>query len=375
MRRLIFEPGPTRLDAGALQALNTKSVLTAIASRPGGTAADAGRATGLSASTVSRLVEDLKARNLVLEGDRVRGKRGQPGVSLRLNPEGAFSAGCQIGFGDCHLLIRSLGGQVAAETAFSISEGTQDHVAQAVASAFGILGRQLEPIGGPMMGIGIAVPADFGRLFGSIRGRQPDPWDERAFRLALQKEVGLPVTTYALGTAGARAELAAMRPPRPADYLYLFVDEFIQSGLMLDGRLWMPPLSGQGAIGRVVVGAAERRRSLYDVMAGQHGNQRAAGWPATRSEGADRWLADAAEVLAQAVQSITDTLGLSLVVIDGNVSSDVLDALLHGLDAHLAGVVWASAPELRRGLAGARGPANGAALIPLYAELFADVTG
>lgn len=375
MRRLIFDPGPAKLDPAALLELNTKSVLTAIASNPGGTAADAARATGLSASTVSRLVEDLKTRSLVLEGERIRGKRGQPGLALQMNPDGAFAAGCELGFGEGYLFIRSLGGRVLAETEFSIDESSSGHVADVVAAAFGTLRGQAGPIAGPIVGLGVAVPVDFARLFANATGQQPNVWDERVFRQQLQTMVGVPVKTYAAGSAGAWAELAAIPAPRPADYVYLFIDRFIQSGFLLDGRLWVPPQSGQGAVGRMAARAGERRRPLYDIVGLPPNAHSASGWASLAADERDRWIADASEALAQAVQSITDMLGLSLVIIDGNVPSDVLDALLRGVGAHLAGLMWANAPDIRRGRAGGRARAKGAALSPLYAELFADPAG
>ena len=182
MRRDIFEPGPGKLDATGTLNVNMRAVLTAIASNPGGSAADVARATGLSGSTVFRLVADLSGRGLVLEGERIRGKRGQPGVSLSMNPEGAYSAGCQIGFGNCYLFVRSLGGRVLIEKEFAIEQCSYQHVSLAVANAYKAVlseigGDQIKPIG-----FGIAVPADFDRLCQVVMGVHDDPWDEGAIR-------------------------------------------------------------------------------------------------------------------------------------------------------------------------------------------------
>jgi predicted NBD/HSP70 family sugar kinase len=373
----VFEPGPTRLDASSVHDLNLRSVLTAIASNPGSTAADAGRITGLSPATVSRLVSDLVGRNLLIEGERLRGKRGQPGVSLRLNPEGAYTAGCQIGFGKCYIFIRSLGGKVLHEQEFEIERCSFGHVAAMVARAFDqAIGQQEAGVRERFVGMGVAAPADFDRLCQSVLGAHTEGWDERAFRVELERFIGVPVTTYATGAAGAWAELAAIPHPRPADYLYLFIDRFVQSGMLLDGRLWVAPQDRHGGLGRALVRQGEGAARLYDLV-GQHSwDQEAEHCDcATRAEVKSRWATKAASALAQSVQLLTDAMDLPLLVIDGSVAPDLLEALATEVTRILPACSWASPPHIRRGIAGAHAPAKGAALRPLYKAFFSDEAG
>lgn len=371
MRRIVFEPGPAKQDAGSLQNLSLRSVFTAIASNPNATAAECGRATGLSASTVSRLVEELLERNLILEGDRVRGKRGQPGISLRMNPNGAYSAGCQIGFGNCYIFVRSLGGEILAEREFTIARCAYSHVADAVIEAFQHV-MDAAPIGAEnLTGLGVAAPCDFDILCETVMGKHGEGWDERAFRQEVELRLSVPVTTYTLGAAGAWAELAANLPPRPADYLYLFVDRFIQSGLLLDGRLWVPPHHGSGSIGRAEIVMGHKRQRLYDLVGCHALLQRMAGGGASQVENTAQWLEQSGLALARAVQGFTDTIGLPLVIVDGVLAPELLEALSDELSLQLVASSWSSAPLVKRGRAGPQAPARGAALRPLYTTFFA----
>lgn len=377
MRRLVFEPGPRRLEASSVHNLNLRSVLTAVAANPGSTAADAGRITGLSPATVSRLVSDLVGRDLLMEGERVRGKRGQPGVSLRLNPDGAHTAGCQIGFGQCYIFIRSLGGKLLHEQEFAIERCSFSHVAAAVARVFEqAMGQQDPSVRERFVGLGVAAPADFDRLCQTVMGAHAEGWDERAFRVELERSIGVPVTTYATGNAGAWAELAATPHPRPADYLYVFVDRFVQSGMLLDGRLWLAPQGRHGGIGRMLVRQGAESERLYDLVGVQSWQQEVAhDGGASEAEVTSRWASKAASALAQSVQPLTDAMDLPLLVIDGSLAPDLLAALTAEVTRKLPSYSWASPPHVRRGVAGAHAPAKGAALRPLYRAFFSDETG
>ncbi|UJW85555.1 ROK family transcriptional regulator [Devosia sp. SL43] len=374
MRRIVFEPGPKRLDASAVHSSNLRSVLAAIAANPGSTAADTGRITGLSPATVSRLIDDLLGRNLLLQGDRVRGRRGQPGLALWLNPEGAYSAGCQIGFGQCYLFIRSLGGQILHEQEFAIEQCSYSHVAAAVGRAFDLAMKRQEPIVRErFVGLGVAAPADFDRLCQTVLGTHSEGWDERTFCAELQRTIDVPVTMYSTGAAGAWAELAATPHPRPADYLYLFVDRFVQSGMLLDGKLWVAPQARHGGLGRMLVAQEAQSARVYDLVGAQSWLQEVAmADGANKDEVVARWASKAAAALAQSVQALTDAMDLPLLVIDGSLPPDLVGTLIAEMTSQLPQYAWANPPHVKRGVAGAHAPAKGAALRPLYNAFFSD---
>lgn len=374
MRKSIFEPGPGKWDPNEMHNLNLRRALTCVAAHPGSTAADVSRATALSPATVFRLMESLLAQDLVVEGQRVRGKRGQPGVSLQMNPMGAYSIGCQVGYGTGFAFLRSLGGEVVAERDFTFESCSARHIAERVAEAFGqLMAGQPETVVDRLVGMGVAVPVDFGRLGESWIGKTADSaiWHERTFQESLETAINVPVTTYSTGNAGAWAELALRPPPRPADYLYLFLDHSIQSGLLLGGRLWKGPHNRTGGIGRALASGSKQSSRLYDLVT-----------PITvASEAGPAGAVDpnaitaVAEAICGPTQVLCDSMDIPLVIVDGTLPGGVLDDLVAAMNAALPQLTWGTPPLVSRGKGGVRSPAKGAALRPIYTAYFSDGTG
>ena len=68
--------------------------------------------TGLSAQTVSGIVNNLEKNGLLLREAPLRGRVGQPTVPFRINPEGAFSLGLKIGRRSSDFVLTNFMGEV-----------------------------------------------------------------------------------------------------------------------------------------------------------------------------------------------------------------------------------------------------------------------
>ena len=84
-------------NQSGMRAYNERLVLSIVRRDDGLAKSDIARLTGLSAQTVSVIVRGLEADGLLMRGEPVRGKIGQPSVPMRLVPEGAFFFGLKIG--------------------------------------------------------------------------------------------------------------------------------------------------------------------------------------------------------------------------------------------------------------------------------------
>src|SRR5215217_2162582 len=73
--------------------------------------ADIARMTGLSPQTISIITNALEADGLLLRGNPLRGKVGQPLVPYSLNPEGALSFGLKIGRRSVDLYLINFAGE------------------------------------------------------------------------------------------------------------------------------------------------------------------------------------------------------------------------------------------------------------------------
>ena len=93
---------------------NERAVLTLITITPGSSNADLARRSGLGPQTTSRIISDLEERGLIVRGQVLRGRRGQPATPLFLNPQGAYSIGVEIGWRHLHVALVNLTGNVLA---------------------------------------------------------------------------------------------------------------------------------------------------------------------------------------------------------------------------------------------------------------------
>lgn len=374
MRRVNFEPGPDRDEVQTTQERNIRLVLTEIAKKPGGTAADASRVCNLSAATVSRLCEILLERGLIYEGERIHGKRGQPGISLHLNRSGAYSIGCQIGHGKCNILIRSIGSEVICEGEFEIDNCDTLHVAQKCFEAYSALLTSLDDeIESRIIGFGVAVPTDFEYLCdqGQDRQKPRDAWDRNHFEDKLQGLSGFPVQCFTKGAAGAWAELAAIRPPRPADFIYFYLDGSIQTGLLLNGELWCGPTMSTGNIGRLVANEHGEQEYIYDLFNSYYkvaNDQRA---QSNNTVAIDGWIDKATFSIARAALGVTEVLEVPLIIIEADKNFHHLEQFMGQMSDYLRQFAWRSPPQLKSGLAGHMAPMNGVALRLIYDRFFA----
>ena len=108
------QPGtPTRtIDLGRgsnqtrLRAYNERLVMSLVRRHGSLAKADIARRTGLSPQTVSVIMRALERDSLLVRGEPVRGRVGQPSVPMALNPDAVFSVGLKIGRRSADLVCR-----------------------------------------------------------------------------------------------------------------------------------------------------------------------------------------------------------------------------------------------------------------------------
>ena len=91
---------------------NERLVLSLVRQHGALAKSDIARITGLSAQTVSVIMRALEQDGLLLRGEPVRGRIGQPSVPMHLNPEGALFLGLKIGRRSTDLVLVDFLGRV-----------------------------------------------------------------------------------------------------------------------------------------------------------------------------------------------------------------------------------------------------------------------
>ena len=370
---------------------NERLVLSLVRQQGGLAKSDIARITGLSAQTVSVIMRALEQDGLLLRGEPVRGRIGQPSVPMFLNPEGAFFLGLKIGRRSADLTLVDFLGRVRATRRQVYRYPSPSAVVAFVARALPDLTASLTAAERPRIsGMGVAMPFQLWswvQLIGAPQSEM-DAWRDHDIQGDLAAVTGLPVYVQNDATSACGAELVFGTGDKPKDFLYFYFGYFIGGGLVLNGQLMLGrsgnaagvgplPVPGRdGKMNRLIsvasmstlATAMEAAGESSDHLWEQHGR-----WIVSDGILSD-WMDQAANGLAWAALSAASLLEIEAVMIDGWMPTEIraeitrrTHAALHALD--LDGI---DPPLIREGSLGAQARALGAAAIPLSQRYLID---
>lgn len=381
-------PGASHFHRGANQSgmrdHNQRVVLSLVRQYGALSKSDVARMAKMSAQTASMIMRELEVDGLLLRGDPVRGKIGQPSVPMRLNPDGAFFLGLKVGRRSADMVLIDFLGEVCAlrtkSYAYPTPEATIEFAKGAIASlTAGLPADQAHRIGG----MGVAMPFElwnWEEQSGAPKGAM-DTWRTRDVRADLQALCDFPVYTQNDATAACGAELVFGNIGRLRTFAYFYVGAFAGGGIVLNGRLYAGASGNAGALGSMPVpGPDGRPVQLIDIASlailerDLMSRDEDARWLWSHPEnwnGADpdcaAWLAAAGQALAYATVAATAVIDFEAAIIDGwmptRIRADLVEATRKALEAiDIEGI---AAPTIREGTVGAHARAIGAASLPL----------
>ena len=374
-----------------MRAHNERLVLSLVRQQGALSKSDIARMTGLSNQTVSVIMRSLETEGLLLRGEPVRGRIGQPSVPMSLAAEGAFFLGLKIGRRSADLMLVDFLGQVRATRRQVYRYPTPDAVVTFVTKALPDVLATLAPaLRDRVGGMGIAMPFQLWNWVHYLGAPQSemDQWRDRDVQAEIAAIAGMPVHVQNDATAACGAELVFGTGERPKDFLYFYFGTFIGGGLVLNGQLFTGRTGNAGGIGPMPIpGPDSASQRLIDVasMSRLSAAMEAAGessdhlwqqhevWRVSEPI-LNEWLDQAAQGLAYAVLAAAALIEMDAVMIDGwmptSIRADLTrrthDALMR-LD--LSGV---EPPQVREGTVGADARALGAAAIPLAQRYLVD---
>ena len=268
--RPVADPASLRgSNQSGMRAHNERLVLSLVR-RDGALAkSDIARITGLSAQTVSVIMRSLEADGLLLRGEPVRGRIGQPSVPMSLAADGAFFFGLKIGRRSVDLVLVNLLGEPVGFRRRTYRYPTPEAVVRFVEEALPAL-RSALPFGlrARIGGLGIAMPFqlwNWAQYIDAPPGAL-DAWRDRDIAAELSALCDMPVTVQNDATAACGAELVFGTGERPQDFLYFYIGFFIGGGLVLNGRLFTGRTGNAAGVGPMPVpGPDGRVRRLMTV--------------------------------------------------------------------------------------------------------------
>ena len=363
---------------------NERLVLSLVRFHEGLSKTEIARMTGLSAQTVSVIMRELESDGLLLRGEPLRGRIGQPSVPMSLNPDGAYFLGLKIGRRSAELVLLDFLGRQRAMLhrayEYPTPAATIDFATDGIAHLrAGLTSKQSDRIAG----LGIAIPFQLWNwedASGAPKGTM-DAWKTIDIRAEIAARMPFEVYLQNDATSACGAELIFGRNTAFRDFLYIYVGAFIGGGIVLDHRLHSGGTGNAGSIGAMPVpGSDGAMRQLIDVASitvletapKERGEETDRLWADPErwwdiGETLDRWIDDAAAGLAHAILAASSVIDFEAAIIDGWMPFPIRRRLVDGVRTRLVLLdsEGLTLPVIREGTVGHHARAIGGASLPL----------
>jgi predicted NBD/HSP70 family sugar kinase len=246
---------------------NERIILDFIRRNQSTTRADLMRATGLTAQSVSRIVEQLSQRQFVIMGDPQKRDRGQPSVPIYLNKHGVHCLGLSITSDSIYSVLMDFSGGVIDTSTKVLTDYRLESILSAVEQEYlGLIERnpsaQLS-----VFGIGVGVAGFF--LADGIQQNPPQPLDELAFiDLAelLTKRIGLPVFVDNDGNVAAVGESLYGVGSMFDSFAYVAVSKGLGGGLILDRKVYRGAFGNGGEFTGILHPSVHAQRPTLELL-------------------------------------------------------------------------------------------------------------
>jgi predicted NBD/HSP70 family sugar kinase len=248
-------PGPTFLrdinQARVLRLLREKGVLSR---------AEVARYLGVTRSTVTLVIGELIEKGLIVPTGEafVTQLTGRPGAALKLNREGAFFLGVEIGATEVHLLLIDLFGSIIHRETVPHRSTRSEVVCQDLIDLILRVWSERLKNSDRVRGVGFAVSGLINTR-GVIRKAPTLGWHEVDLKNELLVKLPLPAFAENDANAAALAELSFGGRVSCSDLCVLLLSVGVGAGIISERRLFRGHLGLAGEIGHLCLEPAKRQ--------------------------------------------------------------------------------------------------------------------
>jgi predicted NBD/HSP70 family sugar kinase len=239
--------------SSTIRDINRQFVLNYVRDREPISRAEIARSTELQRSTVSTIVEELKAEGLIEEIGAGASTGGRRPTLLRLRAAGATAIGVDVTPSSTTIATSDLVGRVIARERFENSPRPEELAAQVIERLRDIATREHQ---GTIAGVGVSLPGlvDTGR--GSAIYIPFFRWRDWPIAEEIERATGLKARVDNDANAAALAELWFGRPEvsEARDFIMVLVAEGIGTGIVFDGQIYRGERGAAGEFGHMIVG-------------------------------------------------------------------------------------------------------------------------
>jgi predicted NBD/HSP70 family sugar kinase len=374
-----------------VRAYNERLILSLVRLYGSLSKAEIARRSGLSAQTASVIMRSLEKEGMILRGDPVRGRVGQPSIPMQLNPDAVYSFGVKIGRRSADLVLMDFLGNVRMQLHETFPYPLPDQIMAFITNGIATLEAQIdEQQRSRIAGIGIAAPFELWNWTGEVGAPEGamDAWRNFDLQSEIAARISYPVFLQNDATSACGAELVFGKGSAYPDFIYLFIGSFIGGGIVLNSAIFSGRTGTAGAVGPLPVrGKNGEPRQLLEIasifvlerMLRERSIDPQPLWYSADQwidfgEPLEAWIQDSAKALAQAIVAAASIIDFSAAIIDGGFPGWVRQRLVKATIAEvvrldLQGVVM---PQIVEGSVGDQARAIGGASLPIFARYLTD---
>ncbi|WP_285404614.1 ROK family transcriptional regulator [Luteibacter sp. ME-Dv--P-043b] len=227
------------------------------------TRADLGRATGLTAQSIKRLVDELVERGMLCMGETISVGRGKPAVAITLDPAFAYSVGVSITTDSMSLCLIDFAGNVLIRHDETLATTGRKALVKRIDT---LLGRLVRRTGVPVervLGVGVGTTGFF--IGEGSRMNPPSALDDIALielDVLLSEATGYPVWLDNDGSVAAIGESLYGVGRDYRDFAYYFFGHGFGGGMILDGRCYRGHHGNSGEFAGMLPALGHERAAL-----------------------------------------------------------------------------------------------------------------
>ena len=212
--------------------------------------ADVARATGLTRTSVSDLVEGLLDEGLVAEAGTGPSTGGKAPILLRVPADARQLVGVDVDRDRLSGVVVNLQGEVSARDTRDLHDRNG---AEALDELESLVLSLAEVADRPLVGVGVGTPGLVDTATGVVRWAVGLDWRDEPVGERLAAASGLPVVIVNDSQAAAMAEWAFGRHDTSSAMVVVKVGEGIGAGIVIGGRVYTGDDAGAGEIGHTRV--------------------------------------------------------------------------------------------------------------------------
>jgi glucokinase-like ROK family protein len=247
-------------DQGDLRQGNLAAIMTHLRHRTLLSRSDLAQITGLNPATITRLVRELIANNLVYETGMQFSHSGRPSIRLGLNPKAGTMIGAEIGIGSISVILTDFAPTLLWRTQVEMDLQDSPHtVIDQVSTLFRQACDYAQTQGLRVLGAGLGLPGLVDTTTGSLLFAPNLQWTDTPIQNLLQRALNLPVFVDNVASASALGESYLGVAQNYNNVLYLSTQGGLGGRFVINGTILRGAGGFAGEIGHMSVMTTGRR--------------------------------------------------------------------------------------------------------------------